>query len=181
LKNCLGKEKEENLVTYMKKVHASGFLPTGESLPLGLLDGMKFLTAATGTKILARWDWLDLFLRRWPGLIKKISHGLFIGRIMAVNRKHIEDYFNLLLAALTEKRLLDRPGHICNMDECGFQMNPKSHTVTAEKGPPTLYQMKRGETESMRASCNDEGYVIPPACIIKGENNKLLLEESLQN
>jgi hypothetical protein len=79
-----------------------------------------------------------LILRRWPGLIKKTSQNLSIGRIMVVNRDHIDDYFNIFLDALTEKSLLDKPGYICNLDESDFHMNPGSHTVIAEKGSPTL-------------------------------------------
>jgi hypothetical protein len=73
---------------------------------------------------------------------------------MAMNRKGIKDYFNLLLDMLTENNPLDKPEHIYNMDKSEFQMNPRPDTVIAEKGSPTHYQMtsgKKGETISVIA------------------------------
>jgi hypothetical protein len=102
---------------------------------------------------------------------------------MAMNRKDIDNYFRLLLDVLTKNNLLDKPGHIYNMDESGFQMNPRPDTVISEKGSPTLYQIisgEKGETISVIACCNAEGCFIPPACILKGEE-KPEWEESLPN
>lgn len=62
-----------------------------------------------------------------------------------MNMKDIEDYFNLFLNVLRENSLLDKPGHIYNTGEYGFQMNPRSDTVITEKGSPILYEMTSGE------------------------------------
>jgi hypothetical protein len=75
------------------------------------------------------------------------------------------------LDVLTKNNLLDKPGHIYNMDESGSQMNPRPDTVISEKGSPTLHQMtsgEKGETVSEIACCNVEGCFIHPACILKG-------------
>jgi hypothetical protein len=92
---------------------------------------------------------------------------------MAMNRKDIEDYFKLLLNVLTKNNLLDKPGHIYNMGESGFQMNPRPCTVIGAEGSLMLYQMTsdgKGETESVIACCNAEGSFMPPTCILKGKN-----------
>jgi hypothetical protein len=47
-------------------------------------------------KGMAGLDWLDSFFRRWPGLVKKIPQDLSIDRTMAMNRKNIEDYLDVL-------------------------------------------------------------------------------------
>jgi hypothetical protein len=106
-----------------------------------------------------------LVLRR-SGLIKKISKDISVDRIMAINRKDIEDYFNLLLNVLTEYNLLDEPGHIYNINEAGFQMNPRIDTAIAGKGSAILYKMtsaEKGETILVIACRNAEGCFIPPA------------------
>jgi hypothetical protein len=184
---CLGKENEWHLVTYIKKLQASGFPPTGETLrklAFQFAERNEIPHRFNRDKGMAGWDWLDSFLRRHPGLIKKKPQGLSVDRAMAMNRKAIEDYFNLLLDVLTKNNLLDKPGHIYNMDESGFQMNPRPDTVIAKKGSPTLYQMtsgEKGETISVMACCNAEGYFIPPACILKGKYKKPEWEDSLPN
>jgi hypothetical protein len=38
-------------VIYREEIQASGFLPTGESMPFAFLHRMKTLTAATETKV----------------------------------------------------------------------------------------------------------------------------------
>jgi hypothetical protein len=111
----------------------------------------------------------------WLVLIKEIPQGLSIDRVMAMNRKDIEEYFNLLSNVPRENNLLDQLGHVYNMNEAGFQMNPRSHTVIAEKGSPILYKIISGEKEetiSVIACCNTEGCFIPPACILKTKNKK---------
>jgi hypothetical protein len=102
---------------------------------------------------------------------------------MAMNRKGTEDYFSLLLDVLTKNSLLDKPGHVYNMDETGFQMIPRPDTMIAERSSPT-YQMtcrEKGEIVSVMACCNAEGCFMPPACILKGKNKKPEWEDSLPN
>jgi hypothetical protein len=56
--------------------------------------------------------------------------------------------------------------------------------VISEKGFPTLYQMtsgEEGETISVIACCNTDGYFIPPACIFKRKNKRQEQEDSLGN
>jgi hypothetical protein len=117
-------------------------------------------------------------------IISEKTQGLSIDRAMAMNRKDTDDYFRLLLDVLTRNNLLDKPGHIYNMDESAFQMNPRPDTVISEKGSPTLCKMtsgEEGETISVIACCNAEGCFIPPACILKGGGGKPEWEESLPN
>jgi hypothetical protein len=172
-------------VTYIKKLQASGFPPTGETshkLAFQFAERNLIPHRFNRDKCMAGWDWLDSFLRRFPGLVRKKPQGLSVDRAVAMNRKGIEDYFKLLLNVLTKNNLLDKPGHIYNVDESGFQINPRPCTVIGEKGSPTLYQMtsgEKGETISVIACCNAEGSFIPPTCILKGKNKKPEWKDSL--
>ena len=96
----------------------------------------------------------------------------------------VNKYFDLLFKVLQGNNLLDKPGHIYNMDESGFQMNPRVENVIAAKGSPTVYQMtcgEKGETITTIACCNAEGYFLPPYCIFKGKNKKKEWEDALPN
>lgn len=125
-------------------------------------------------------DWLDSFLRGWRGLVKKNTLDLSFDRIMSMNRKNTEDYFTLQLDVQAENILLGKLGHIYNMDEFGFQMNPRPDAVITEKGSPTLYQMVsggKGGSVPVMACCNAEGCFAPPACTLKRgapRNGKIL-------
>jgi hypothetical protein len=82
---------------------------------------------------------------------------------MAINRKDIEDCFSLLLDVVAGYSLLDKPGHVYNMAESGFQMNRRPDAVTAEKGSPTLCQVmtgEKGETVPVMAYCTVEGFFL---------------------
>jgi hypothetical protein len=181
----LGRENEERLVTYIRKLQAVGFAPNGEALrklAFQFAERNGIHHRFNKDNGIAGWDWLYSFLRRFPGLVKKKPQGLSIDRAMAMKRKDIKDYLNLLLDVLMKNNLLDKPGHMYNTDETGFQMNPRPNTVIAEKGSPT-YQMTCGEKEtvSVMACCNAEGCFMPPACILKGKNKKPEWEDSLPN
>jgi hypothetical protein len=71
---------------------------------------------------------LALFISEMTsGLVKKKPQGVSINRAVAMN-KGTENYFSLLLDVLTKNNLLDKPCHIYNMDETGFQINPRPGT-----------------------------------------------------
>jgi hypothetical protein len=50
--------------------------------------------------------------------------------------------FNLLLDVNTMDNLLDKLGRVYNMDDSGFQMNPRPEAVIAEIDFLTLYYTK---------------------------------------
>ncbi|KAJ4426152.1 hypothetical protein ANN_26961 [Periplaneta americana] len=133
---------------------------------------------------MAGWDWLQCFRGRFPGLVMRKPQGLSIDRAIAINRSDIQGYFDLLFETLSSNQLLDKPGHIYNVDESGFQLNPRVEKVIADKGSPSVYQMtcgEKGETITTIACCNAEGYFLPPVCVFKGKNNKPEWEDALPN
>ncbi|XP_068081804.1 uncharacterized protein [Anabrus simplex] len=185
--SCLGEENEKKLVTYIRQLQISGFPPTGENLrklafQFAERNGIPHRFRRENG--MAGWDWLQSFLKRFPTLVTKKPQGLSVDRAMAMNREAIAEYFSLILDVLSANNLLDKPGHLYNMDETGFQMNPRPDTVIAEKGSPTLYQVtsgEKGETITVIACCNAEGNFIPPACILKGKRKKPEWEDGLPN
>jgi hypothetical protein len=68
-------------VIYIKKLQASGFPPTGETLrklAFQFAEKTQILHHFNRDKGIAGWDWLDSFLRRFPGLFKKKSKVLLL-------------------------------------------------------------------------------------------------------
>jgi hypothetical protein len=61
---CLGKENEGHLVTYIKKLQASGFPPTGETLrklAFQFAERNEIPHRFNRDKGMAGWVWLDSF------------------------------------------------------------------------------------------------------------------------
>jgi hypothetical protein len=55
----------------------------------------------------------------------------------------------LLKDAMIENDLIDKPGHIYNMDETGLQMGGKVGKVIATKGAKEIYRLTGGEKEEL--------------------------------
>lgn len=92
-----------------------------------------------------------------------------------MNRGEVNSYFELLQTLLIEHDLMDRPGHIYNVDETGLQLCTEPDAVIAEKGSKAVHVVKpaeRGETVTVFFCCNAEGNFLPPYCIFKGVYEK---------
>ena len=50
----------------------------------------------------------------------------------AVNTSTMKLYFDLLKKTLKENKLIDSPGQIYNVDECGIPLDPKAPNVVAK-------------------------------------------------
>ncbi|XP_018578361.1 uncharacterized protein LOC108916564 [Anoplophora glabripennis] len=92
-----------------------------------------------------------------------------------MNKENVIKYFDLLQDILIEYNLIGKPGNIFNIDETGLQLNNKPGYVVAAKGSRSVSNVtsgEKGETISVIACCNGEGVFLPPACVLKGKNEK---------
>jgi hypothetical protein len=123
----------------------------------------------------AGYDWFRSFMQRHPDLSVRQAEGLSTARAQAVNRENVQKYFGLLRDTIIENDLIDKPGHIYNMDKTGLQIINKVGKVIASKGAKEIYRHtsgEKGETITIVACCNAKGNFLPPLCIFKGTNNK---------
>ncbi|KAI5635189.1 DDE superfamily endonuclease domain-containing protein [Phthorimaea operculella] len=123
----------------------------------------------------AGYVWLQSFLKRNPEISIRKSEGVSLARCEALNREEVNAYYDILYKILEDYDLFDKPSHIFNMDESGFQLNNRPGHVLAKKGSKavsTVTSTEKGETITVIACCNAEGVFLPPACIMKGKNKK---------
>lgn len=99
-----------------------------------------------------------------------------------MNREEVEVCFKLLKTTLEENKLFNKPSDIFNIDEYGLQLNNLAGSVLAEKGTKavtTITSSEKGETISIIACCNAEGFFLPPPCVMKGKNKKIEFEDGM--
>lgn len=183
--STLGPENEAKLVTHIKKLQKFGFSPTRtivRSMAFELAEKLNLPHKFNVQKRLAGYPWLESFLRRNKGLAIRKSEGVSAARSLGMNRDDVRSYFTLLENTLIESDLMDKPGHIYNVDESGLQLNNRPGYVIAEKGSRNVAAVtsgEKGETISIIACCNAEGSFIPPTCIFKGKNRKPEFEDGM--
>ncbi|XP_044764486.1 MFS-type transporter clz9-like [Coccinella septempunctata] len=168
----LTQECEKKIVKHIIKLQKFGFAPT---MAYKLAEKCNQHHKYNREKQIAGMDWLQLFLKRNPELSIRKSEGVSQARSMGLNKKNVSDYFSLLQNILIEHNLLDNPGNIVNVDESGLQLNNRPGYVLAAKGSksvPAITSGEKGETISVIACCNGEGMFLPPACVLKGKNEK---------
>uniref|UniRef100_A0A1X7UNG3 DDE-1 domain-containing protein n=1 Tax=Amphimedon queenslandica TaxID=400682 RepID=A0A1X7UNG3_AMPQE len=87
-------------------------------------------------------------------------------RHMAAQTEIRQKYFKELRRTLLDNDLIDRPGQIFNMDECGFAIDPKSPFVSCKRETNTQrLLLQEGRLATVAASCSASGYSIPPLVI----------------
>uniref|UniRef100_A0A1X7U1W5 DDE-1 domain-containing protein n=1 Tax=Amphimedon queenslandica TaxID=400682 RepID=A0A1X7U1W5_AMPQE len=87
-------------------------------------------------------------------------------RHMSAQTEILQKYFEELRRTLVDNDLIDRPGQIFNMDECGFPHDPKSSFVACKKGEKhPMFVTTGGKLITVAACCNASGYSIPPLVI----------------
>ncbi|XP_072392195.1 uncharacterized protein [Diabrotica undecimpunctata] len=114
---------ERKIVTHVKKLQQRGFAPTREdvcSMAFKLAERMGIPHKFNKNTEKAGYPWLTLFLSRNPDLSVRKAEGVSLARSNGMCRKDVEQYFILLDSILIELDLLDKPGHIYNMDETGL-------------------------------------------------------------
>ena len=181
----LGYENEIRLVNHIKRLETCGFAPTSRDL--------RMLAYSFGEKLglegkfnkdkrIAGYDWFRSFMQRHPNLSVRQAEGLSVARAQSLNRETVSAYFEVLKKTLVDNELIDKPGHIFNMDESGLQIINKVGKVVATKGSKEVYRLtsgEKGETVTVIACCNAEGNFLPPVCILKGVNKKAEFEDGM--
>lgn len=176
--SLLGTENEKKVVTHITKLQSRGFTPSRDSvrsMAYYLAESLKLKHNFNHELMKAGYDWLSSFLTRNPELSIRQSEGVSIARAKGLNKKTVDNYFQLLGKVITENNLFDKPGHVFNMDETGLQLNNKPGKVIAIKGSKnvtTVTSGEKGETISVLACVSGEGTFLPPFCIMKGKNVK---------
>ncbi|CAH1961310.1 unnamed protein product [Acanthoscelides obtectus] len=174
----LTQECEKKMVKRIIKLQKFGFAPTRTEVRImayKLAEKCNQHHKFNREKEIAGMDWLHLFLKRNPELSVRKSEAVSLARSRGLNKKNVSDYFSLLRNILIEHNLLDKPGNIFNVDESGLQLNNRPGHVVAAKGSKSVAAItsgEKGETITVIACCNGEGTFLPPACVLKGKNEK---------
>ena len=88
-------------------------------------------------------------------------------RMDAVNASTMNHYFDLLKKTLQENNLMNSPGQIYNVDECGIPLDPKAPNVIAKVGSKKVRYRSTGRKGQVTiVGCGSAaGHVIPPTII----------------
>ena len=65
--------------------------------------------------------WYRSFMDRWPELKKVKPRSLVNYRAQATSKEKVSSYFDNLQSVLQRNNLINKPEHICNVDEKGVQ------------------------------------------------------------
>lgn len=183
--SILGEATEAKLARHILKLQKNGFAPTRtdlRSMAFKLAEQLGIKHRFNKESRLAGFPWLKLFLQRNPRLSVRKAEGVSINRSLGMNKKDVAEYFQLLENILTENDLMNKPGHIYNMDETGLQLNNRPGHVIVQKGSKNIASIssgEKGETITVITCCNAEGVFIPPTCVMKGKNKKHEFEDGM--
>lgn len=182
---CLGTANEKRLVKHVQKLEKCGFALDRESLRFlayQFAEKLKIKHRFNRETQLAGYDWLNSFLLRNQEVSIRAAQGLSIARAEGMDRKQVNDFFNLLKDVYTEYNMFVKPSNIFNMDETGFQINNEPGKVIATKGAKDVHVLsssERGENVTIIACCNAEGNFMPPVVIFKGVREKQEFQDGL--
>ncbi|CAH1981192.1 unnamed protein product [Acanthoscelides obtectus] len=146
--STLGEAAEEKLTKYIIKLQKNGFSPTRtdvRSMDFKLAEELSIKHNFNKELRLAGFPWLQLFLQRNSRLSVRKAEGVSIDRSLGMNKKDIEAYFQLLENTLIGNDLMNKPGHIYNMDETGLQLNNRPGHVIVKKGSKNIASISSGE------------------------------------
>ncbi|CAF4927427.1 unnamed protein product [Pieris macdunnoughi] len=68
----------------------------------------------------AGYDWVHMFLKRNSDISLRKSEGVSYARSQGMNKAEVNAYFEMLERILSDNDLINKPGHIYNMDESGL-------------------------------------------------------------
>lgn len=173
----LGFDNEKRLVAHIQRLQAAGFAPSpkmvrGIAYGFAKSLGRENIFGPKGSEEeMAGIHWFRSFMDRQKDLSIRVSEGLSLARAKGMNRKEVNDFFDLLQKTLTDNNLENQPHRIFNMDETGIQLTNVPGKVVAIKGSKcvqTLTPKEKGESISIIACMNAEGVYLPPVLIMKG-------------
>lgn len=104
------------------------------------------------------------------------SEGRSLSRAQSLTGVVVNKFFELSKKVYEENDLINRPGNIFDMDECGVQLIKKTGKVVAAKGSKDVHVLtsrERRENITVIGWCSAEGSFLPPVLIMKGKNKKM--------
>ncbi|XP_072380549.1 uncharacterized protein [Diabrotica undecimpunctata] len=170
--SILGRVNEQKIVCHIKKLQAHRFTPYRDSvrsMAFELAEELKLPQKFNKETRKASYDWLNFLLKN-PTLTIRKSEGVSVCRAKGIKTSCMEEYFKLLESVILENNLVEKPGHIFNMDETGLQLNKRPGNVVAIKGSKNVTSITSGKSTV-------EGTFLPPYCIMKSKNLKVELNE----
>lgn len=184
-KCVLGDENEAKLVQYIKKMEQYNFPSTARDirrLAYKFVVKNNISNNFNRNKEEAGYDWMVAFLTRHPEIAVRKAQGISIARVQGMNRKEVDDYFDVLGKIFDEHKFYNNPRKIYNTDETRVQLNNVPDKVLASRGAKSVSSVtssEKGETITVLSCVNAEGHFIPPFCIFKGKNKKKEFEDGL--
>ncbi|KAJ8939883.1 hypothetical protein NQ318_023223 [Aromia moschata] len=142
----LGVQHERRFVALIKSLGKIGFAPDATAVKI---MAYKF---AEKLNINHRFSKVHERAARNTDLSVRKSEGLSVARAKGMNRKEVDDFFNLLQEVLKNNDFYNKPGQIYNVNETGIQINNKAGKVVATKGAKVVYSLtssEKGENDSM--------------------------------
>ena len=100
------------------------------------------------------------------------SHRLFrLPALVPARAAVLDKWFYEFEQFLLQHDLLDKPSRICNCDESGFPLCPKSGKVLAPQGARNVYHITGNNKQQITTLCciSAAGGIIPPMHIYPGE------------
>lgn len=174
----LGAENEKRLVRHIQNLSSVGFAPDRQTvrvLAYKFAEKLNISHKFSKECEMAGYAWLNSFLRRNPELTIRQAEGLSVARGQGMNREDTSHFFTILQSVFEEHSLMDKPGHIFNVDESGFPLINKPGKVLTSKGSKSVHTLtpkERGENITLIGCFNAEGRYLPPVLIMKGVNKK---------
>lgn len=120
-------------------------------------------------------DWFMSYMGLKSCLSQRKSQWISAARATAMNRTDAAAYSELLTKLLVENDLLESPSSICNVDECGLELNnvpDKAVAMKRIKNVHVLISAGKGQIAAATARPNNEGKFLPPLCVFKSMSTK---------
>lgn len=127
-------------------------------------------------------DWFSGFMKRNSDLSLRKPEGLSLARAAGMNKKAVQEFYDLLCELCDEMKITDKPEKIFNMDESGFPLNNVPSKIVSQKGIREVVKLtnaERGENVTVVACCSASGIFIPPFVIFKGVRFKDIYKQDL--
>ena len=168
----LMKEEEDELVKWALKMADIGYGQTRRQICEAvkrILDYTKRPNPFTENR--PGKDWWYGFLRRHPNVAMRQPQALQASRARACTAAVLDKWFYEFEQFLLQHDLLDKPSRICNCDESGFPLCPKSGKVLAPQGARNVYHITGNNKQQITTLCciSAAGGIIPPMHIYPGE------------
>ena len=108
-------------------------------------------------------------MERQPQLTLRKGDPIAFIRMECTSKQIMEEYFKLLKYTLTEKKLLNEPSRIYNVDETGMPLDHRPPKVVAYKGQKKVRTRTLGNKSQVTmiacVSATSHSQVIPPFVI----------------